>query len=87
MMAQDEKIEMMKRAMGLLDQAGSLLIEATRHHYQASYNAYPYDLIDKNGNHIEIDLGDLGNKPICVELMLPGRKARQDAEKIRQVLC
>ena len=81
-----EKIELLQRAMTLLDQAGILLVEATRDHYQASYKAFPGALLDKNGNDLEIDMDDIGNKPICVELMIVGRQARQDAAKIKVAL-
>lgn len=81
-----EKIELMKRAMTLLDHAGILLVEATRDHYQASYKAYPGALLDKNGNDIEIDMDGIGDKPICVELMMVGRQARADAAKIKDAI-
>lgn len=87
MMTDEEKIEMMRRAMSLLDHAGILLQEATRDHYRASYNAYPDDLLDKNGDTIEIDMDGIGNKPICVELMLTGRRARQDAATIKEAIA
>jgi len=86
MITDEEKIEILKRACSLLDDAGILLVEATRHHYQASYKANPNALLDKHGNAIEIDMDGIGDKPICVELMLTGRRARQDAAKIKDTI-
>ncbi len=86
MMTDEKRIETLKRALKLLDNVGLLLIEATRNHYQASYKTNPKDLLDKNGNPLEIDMDGIGDKPICVELMLVGRRARQDAAKINQVI-
>ncbi len=87
MITDEEKIALLKRACALLDDAGILLMEATRHHYQASYKANPNALLDKHGTPIEIDMDDLGDKPICVELMLTGRRARQDADKIKNKMA
>ena len=83
MMTDEERIALMKRAMSLLDEAGILLVEATRNHYAASYELAFDNLVDKNGKTITIDLGD-EYKPICVELMMVGRKARKHANDIKR---
>ena len=85
-MTDDERIALMKRAMDLLDDAGLLLIEATRNHYAASYSLTYDNLVDKNGKPIEIELTNFEGQyqPICVELMEVGREARRSAEAIKK---
>ena len=84
-MTDDQRKEKLREAIQLLERAQDLLNEAYRSHLKTSYMLKFDNLVDKNGDMIEIDLGD-EYKPICVELMHAGRAGRASAESFKRMM-